>query len=165
MSTYREQRMERLQKIEIRQLDVRDAKLARRTLIKLKIEDDCIAEKLGLEHMSSFLSTTSNFLIVATVENKPVGFLISYLLDRADQTSPMMLLYEIGVEETQRRQGIGSNMISMLKNICRERSVMKMWVYTNISNTAAMSLYRATGGREDVSGDEISFLYTPDSFG
>ena len=84
-------------------------------------------------------------MIVAFDDGVPVGYLLAYLLDRVDRDQHMMFFYEIGVAESQRRQGVGKRPIGELKSICREADVMKMWVPTGRSNVAATRLYTSTG--------------------
>src|SRR5262245_25733391 len=86
--------------------------------------------------LSEFLSRPENVLIAAFDGDSPVGYLVAYLLDRIDRRQPMTVLYEIGVAETHRRRGIGKQMVNLLKSVCRDVNVMKMWVQTNRSNVA-----------------------------
>lgn len=116
------------------------------------------------EYLLRFLSCRDNVLIVATNDGVPVGFLLAYLLDRLDRDQQMMFLYEIGVAESHRRRGIGTQMITELKAICWGQNVMKMWVPTGRANVAATRLYASTGATPLPSGDEVTYAYTRDSF-
>jgi ribosomal protein S18 acetylase RimI-like enzyme len=116
------------------------------------------------EYLARFLSRPDNVLIVATIDEVPVGFLIAYLLDRADRDQQMMFLYEVGVAQSSRRRGIGTLMISELKAICWAQNVMKMWVPTGRSNVAATRLYASTGASPLPDGDEVTYAYTRESF-
>ena len=98
------------------------------------------------------------------MDGVPVGFLLAYLLDRADRDQQMMLLYEIGVTESHRRRGIGTQMITQLKGLCWAQNVMKMWVPTGRSNLAATRLYASTGAIPLPDGDEVTYAYTRQSF-
>lgn len=111
-----------------------------------------------------FLSRQENILIAATEHGIPVGYIVAYLLDRVDRDQKMMFLYEIGVAESHRRRGIGKQLITELKSICREADVMKMWVPTGRSNVAATRLYTSTGAVPLPSGDEVTFAYPRESF-
>lgn len=146
----------------VRRLGKGDARLAHDVIATLKITDGNLRDKLSTDYLSRFLSRPENYLIVATDDDKPVGYLIAYLLDRVDRNQSMMFFYEISVTSSHHRRGAGTGMINLLKQFCREQNVMKMWVHTNVSNPAAVRLYEATGGEADVSGDEITFLYGPE---
>ncbi len=98
---------------------------------------------------------------MALVNEKPAGFALAYRLMRVDREKDMMFFYEIVVDKKHRNKGAGRALIQYLKEICRDEKVMKMWVSINRSNTAAMELYRSTGGVERSDGDEVSFTYFP----
>ena len=115
------------------------------------------------EPLRKFLSRPENILIVAAQEGVPIGFLLAYLLDRIDRNQRMVCLYEVGVSEPCRRQGIGRAMIETLKTICRQENAMKTWVITNRSNLAAFRLYESTGATANASGDEVTFVYVPEN--
>ena len=148
----------------VRRLEVGDAALACETIATLKITDNNLLPNLSKDYLRRFLARPENYLIVATEDYKPIGYLVAYLLDRADRDQAMMFFYEISVAESHHRLGVGTAMIKLLKKICRRQNVMKMWVHTNKSNLAAVGLYQSTGGEADASGDEITFLYAPERY-
>jgi ribosomal protein S18 acetylase RimI-like enzyme len=151
--------------MDIRRLNAEECDLAFTAIAELKIADESrSADGLDREYLSTFLAVPTNILIVASIERLPVGFLMAYQLQRVDRDRKMMLLYEIGVTESYRRRGTAAAMIDLLKKYCRENEILKMWVYTNRYKRAATALYRSTGGVAATSGDEVSFLYTAQSF-
>jgi GNAT superfamily N-acetyltransferase len=76
------------------------------------------------------------------------------ILNTIDLTDKIVL----DVLPEYQRQGVGKRLISELKKICRERNVSKMYVLTEESNTAAMNLYKSTGGKRIIP-DSVVFLY------
>jgi len=150
--------------MEVRRLESIDAVLAHETIATLKITDDYFRGNLNTDYLRHFLSKPENYLIVAIEDDKPIGYVVAYLLDRVDRDQSMMFFYEISVEESYHRRGAGAEMIKLLKRFCRKQNVMKMWVHTNKSNFAAARLYESTGGKAEASGDEITFLYMPESY-
>lgn len=140
-----------------------DEALAQLTIGKLKNALSAnVLTRPNTEYLSEFLSNERNYLLVALIDDQPVGFVLGYRLMRADRAQDMMLLYEIEVVESSRNQGVGTLLVNELKKICREHRIMKMWVLTNKSNLGATVLYRRTGAVEDESGDEVTFTYFPD---
>jgi ribosomal protein S18 acetylase RimI-like enzyme len=71
----------------------------------------------------------------------------------------MVFFYEIEVDKEHRGEGTGKALISALKDICREKSIMKMWVFTDMTNGAAMQLYTSTGGIMNEHANEVKFTY------
>lgn len=57
-----------------------------------------------------------------------------------------MFLYELGVDESFRRQGVGRALVSALADVARERDCYGMWVITDADNAAALATYRHVGG-------------------
>jgi GNAT superfamily N-acetyltransferase len=62
-----------------------------------------------------------------------------------------MFLYELGVEEASRGQGIATVLIQALAELARVRGCYGMWVLTDADNSAAVAAYRASGGQEPTS--------------
>ena len=105
-----------------------------------------------------FLDNPDNLLLVASWEGQICGFLTAHRLQRFDARRAEVLLYEIGVHEDFRQRGVGAALIAAVKCWARDVGADEVWVLTNVDNTAAMSLYRGTGGEEDVPGTTM-FTY------
>lgn len=145
--------------MELRRLQQGDAELAQQAIDRLKVTNSDLRRGPALDYLRGFLQNPDNVLIVATDEGVPIGFVLAYVVDRVDRDHRMMLFYEVEVAERHRRRGVARAMVELLKSLCAQRNVCKMWVYTNRSNAAAVGLYESTGGAPDRSGDEISFRY------
>lgn len=144
--------------MEIKRLKPGDEEIAANVILKIKLEDNNIPENFS--YITSLLSDDSNYLIVSLDKNIPTGFLIAYELQRIDCDKSMMLFYEIEVLPEYQKRGIGAKLISKLKEYCRKRNILKMWVISNESNIAAMNLYQSTGGVQSEK-PEILFEYFP----
>ncbi len=145
--------------MQIKRLKSGDEEIAYRTISDLKLKGNKTPEDTNYIHR--LLSSDTNYLIVALDENKPAGFLIAYELPRIDCNKSMMLFYEIEVAKYYQRQGVGKQLINKLKEFCREKDILKMWVLANESNVAAMNFYKSTGGVQSKI-PEILFEYFPD---
>ncbi len=148
--------------VDVRRLGPDDAVLGVNAIRLLKAPDGYPTPSAA--YLSTFLSRAANVLIVAIDEKAPVGYIVAYLLDRIDRDQRMMFFYEIEVAHSHRRRGIGKQLISELKSICRVDDVMKMWVPTGRSNVAATRLYASTGAVPVPSGDEVTYAYARESF-
>ena len=142
----------------IRRLKTGDEVLAMQVVNVVKREDEPVISLVTVEMMNAFLANEQNYLIAAIVDDLVVGFATAYRLDRIDRSAAMLCCYEIGVLSTHRRQRIGTGIVEELKRLCSEEGLIKMWLFTNDSNTAAMALYRATGG-EQGAADTVSFWW------
>lgn len=56
-------------------------------------------------------------------------------------------LYEIGVDETARRRGVGRALLNAFRDQAVREGHRKMWLFTDEDNHAAKALYEAAGGQ------------------
>ena len=144
--------------MQIRRLREGDEEVAIRVVEDLKfVMDEIVGVSMDPAYMRGFLADDRNYLIIATVEEQPAGFVLGYELPRVDGPRSMMFLHEIGVEETHRRKGIGRALIEELKRCCVARGCCKMFVPTSASNKAAMALYRSADGKGGADPDAATF--------
>lgn len=151
--------------MEIKRLQPRDELLAHKAIRILKTDGRPSAtHEADYSYVVDFLKNSSNYFIVATESGEPIGFVLAYELERLDGPQPMMLFYEVNVLESKRRQGAAKAMINLLKTICQERNILKMWVLTNEANQAAMRTYESIGGQLVKEDDMVMFVYHPENF-
>ena len=100
-----------------------------------------------LDATERFLSEPGHDLLIAYVGDQPVGFVTGVEMVHPDKGTEMFL-YELGVDEAHRRQGIGRALVTALATLARERDCYGMWVLTDDDNAAAVAAYRAAGGAE-----------------
>jgi ribosomal protein S18 acetylase RimI-like enzyme len=108
-----------------------------------------------LEQGQKFLADKNNLLLLATLDDLPIGFLTAHRLQRFDTRKAEVLLYEVGVAEQFQRRGVGKALISRLKEWAQQVGADEVWVLTNRSNIAAVALYTSSGAITDNSGDEV----------
>ena len=122
---------------------VDDALLARLNL-------DWPNEPWSLEQAQAFVTNPDNLLLLATTPDLICGIVIAHRLQRLDALRAEVLLYSIDVHEAMRRQGIGRALVDATTAWARELNADCTWVLTERSNHAAMALYRAAGGTDDI---------------
>jgi ribosomal protein S18 acetylase RimI-like enzyme len=89
-----------------------------------------------------FLSSEGHHLLVALVDDVPVGFVSGVETTHPDKGTEMFL-YELSVDPAHRRQGIGTALVRALAALAEERGCYGMWVATEADNAAALATYRA----------------------
>jgi ribosomal protein S18 acetylase RimI-like enzyme len=94
-----------------------------------------------------FLTEADHHLLVAFDNERPVGFISGVELTHPDKGTEMFL-YELDVDESARRRGIGTALVKALITLARERGCYGMFVFTDDDNPAARATYRRAGGRE-----------------
>jgi ribosomal protein S18 acetylase RimI-like enzyme len=107
------------------------------------------------EQAKLFFADKNNALFVAFLNEKVVGFLTAYRLQRFDSERAEVLIYEISVSEEHRRKGIGKKLMQAVKTWAKEVSADEAWVLTYSSNLPAMALYKSEGGEEDEPGTRM----------
>jgi ribosomal protein S18 acetylase RimI-like enzyme len=103
---------------------------------------------LGPDAALRLVKNRQNRVVVAVDGEFLAGYLVAHLLDRLDGRT-MALIYDVFVEETFRRQGVGSKLVSCLLDNVRSAGVCKVWLVTGKDNVAARGLYASQGGVAD----------------
>jgi ribosomal protein S18 acetylase RimI-like enzyme len=110
------------------------------------------------EQGQMFLRNPDNLFLLARWEGELCGFLTAHRLQRFDRRKAEVLLYEIGVEESYQRRGVGTALINEVKRWAEEVGADEIWVLTEASNSAGMGFYESTGGEPDAPGTTM-FTY------
>jgi aminoglycoside 3-N-acetyltransferase I len=146
-------------------IDVRRLTLGDEEVVRRLSREDARFEEAGIEPRArpphtvesarEFLAVDTNVQLAALVEAEPVGQLLAYELTRRHGDGKMMFIYEIGVRDDHRRNGVGRLLFEKLKEICRQRGIARAFVITNERNEAAMAFYRALGARRDGTDEAV----------
>jgi ribosomal protein S18 acetylase RimI-like enzyme len=96
------------------------------------------------EHTRRFLAAPDHFLLLAYVEDEPVGFISGIETVHPDKGAEMFL-NELAVATAFRRRGIGKALVTALRDLARERGCLAMWVLTDHDNDAARATYESAG--------------------
>lgn len=110
------------------------------------------------EKIERFLENNNNYLIACLENEKVIGFVLAYKLQRYDEKNDMIYIHEVGVLEEYRRLGIGKKLMEYVKDICKEENLSKIFLITNKSNIPAVSLYESTDGKE-MEDDNVVYWY------
>ena len=92
-----------------------------------------------------FLQSPGHHLLIATLNGRPVGFISGVEMTHPDKGTEMFV-YELGVEEACRAQGIGGALTERLKDVAVQCGCYGMWVVTEEDNNAALATYAGSGG-------------------
>ena len=119
--------------------------------------EEAFDNAVNSEETRRFLDDERHHLLLGYVDDQPAGFVSAVEVFHPDKPSELFL-NEIGVIDGARRRGVARALIEELKRVGRERGCVGIWVLTDEDNTAAMSLYRSTGGRWD-GNPQVMFEY------
>jgi ribosomal protein S18 acetylase RimI-like enzyme len=94
-----------------------------------------------------FLEESTHHLLIAyDAGAAPVGFVTGVETTHPDKGTEMFL-YELGVDESRRREGVGSALVGALAALARQRGCYGMWVGTEDDNVAARRTYERAGAQ------------------
>lgn len=116
----------------------------------LRLNHDWPDEPWALAQAQVFVANPDNLLLLATTPDLICGIVIAHRLQRIDALHAEVLLYSIDVHKSVRRRGIGRALVDATTAWSRELGADCTYVLTERSNLAAMALYRAAGGTDDI---------------
>jgi ribosomal protein S18 acetylase RimI-like enzyme len=94
--------------------------------------------------IADFFRREGHHLLGAFDGDAMVGFVSG--IEVAHPDKPLeMLLYELGVNETHRRRGIGRDLVLALRSLAVERRCSTMWVPLDGDDVIAQTTYRSAG--------------------
>ena len=131
---------------------------------RLRSGDEAIVERLATREPRTALLDDPQVIFLAAFDDgeTPLGFVLAYELSRRHGDATQLLVYEVDVDESHRRRGIGKALLGELATIARERGIVEGWVLTDEDNEAAMALYRSAGGILPQEVTMWEFRYTQD---
>jgi GNAT superfamily N-acetyltransferase len=106
---------------------------------------------------AAFLADDQVLAIGGFVHDDLVGGAWGHLLARPDGP-PMAMLYELEVEDPQRRKGLGQALVEAFRLEAKQAGCGTCWSLAAGSNRAANALYEAAGGQRE--GDRVVFHWS-----
>lgn len=96
------------------------------------------------------LSKESVIALVALSEERLIGGLVAYELDKLEQERSEIYIYDLAVDVEFRRQGVATALIQNLGEIVSGRGAWVIYVQADYGDEPAIALYTKLGVREDV---------------
>lgn len=108
--------------------------------VLLALEENCFDDdRWSAQQLASHLKHPYGTSLLFFEEGRPCGFILAHaLFDEAE-------LYQIGVDQASRGQGVGREMLACLITQLKERGVSRLMLEVRASNTPAVSLYESCG--------------------
>ena len=102
------------------------------------------------EATERFLASPGHHLLMAFDDDggRALGFVSGVEMTHPDKGTELFL-YELGVDDTARRQGVGTALVAALRELGRELGCHGMWVLTDADNDPALGTYRKAGATEE----------------
>ena len=94
-----------------------------------------------------FLCEPGHHLLIAYVDDEPVGMITGVEMTHPDKGTEMFL-YELAVDDAHRRRGHGRALVEALGALACKRGCTGMFVFADDDNAAALATYRGAAGAE-----------------
>jgi ribosomal protein S18 acetylase RimI-like enzyme len=136
----------------VRQLEASDSQIA------WQLAGELLGDPPDQEaSMVELLSDKHSIVLAAFDGTNPVGYLVAYTFPSLNGDK-LAYLYDIEVASSARRQGIGTRMVALLREICKRTSINGIWVGSSLTNEPACALWAHTGAIR-VSDQYVEFIY------
>ena len=98
------------------------------------------------EHLAKLLRSEQLLVITAKVGNEVVGGLTAYVLVSYQVEGASIYIYDLGVKESFRNNGIGKSLIKFLIDYSKQNNIQDIFVDTEqIDNEEAIAFYNKAG--------------------
>jgi len=101
-------------------------------------------------YLTRLLDKPDFIALAAMDDDRLVGGLAAYMLEKFEQDRREIYIYDIAVLENHRRRGVATGLINELKSISRQIGAYVIFVQADQGDTPAIKLYESLGTREDV---------------
>jgi aminoglycoside 3-N-acetyltransferase I len=135
--------------LEIRRLAPGDVALARATFaLMVEVFGEEVAAPLGETYLARVLARDDFWAYAAVVDARPVGGLTAHALPMTRAESTELFIYDLAVQPSHQRQGIGRALVGALLAAAREAGIASVFVPADNEDEHALDFYRAIGGAE-----------------
>jgi len=114
-------------------------------------EDDRGGRLASPEELAATLADERCYLFLALVADEAVGLLSAFRFPDPAAGGELVYLYDLEVEESHRRRGIGSGLVEALVEACEDDDVGLVWAGTDRDNVGARRTFESTGA--ELEGD------------
>ena len=101
-------------------------------------------------YLERLLAGDAFIALAALKDEEVIGGIAAYDLRKFEQARSEIYIYDLGVAQEHRRQGIATALIEELKKVAAARGAYVLFVQADYSDAPAISLYTKLGRREDV---------------
>ncbi|MGY6647578.1 GNAT family N-acetyltransferase [Wenyingzhuangia sp. IMCC45574] len=119
-------------------------------LVKLMNEVFEEPNKVATErHLKKLLNKTDFYAFVAIKENKVVGGLTAYELEKYNTDKSELYIYDIAVKVEFQNQGVGKKLINHLKDYSKNNGIETIFVEAHSGDEQAVKFYESTFGKSE----------------
>lgn len=112
-------------------------------VFEMKSEYDSL--KISDQYVQQFLMNPNHIVIIAQDSDSKivVGGLVAYLLPKFEQARSEIYIYDLGVATEYHRNGIGTTLITKLREVARDLGAYVIFVQADDDDTRAIEFYKS----------------------
>ncbi|GAB5527782.1 MAG: GNAT family N-acetyltransferase [Roseivirga sp.] len=110
------------------------------------------------EHLQRLLHKEDFLVFTAQFEGKVVGALTAYVLEQYYAVRPLVYIYDLAVDSSVQRKGIGKKLIAAINHYCTQQGFEEVFVQADKDEDHAVNFYRST--RPTAEEEVVHFYYT-----
>jgi ribosomal protein S18 acetylase RimI-like enzyme len=101
-------------------------------------------------YLATLLGNPAFIAVVAFHDGTVVGGLTAYVLPKFEQARREIYIYDLAVDESFRRRGVATGLITKVREIATDRGAWVIYVQADRDDGPAVALYTKLGTREEV---------------
>jgi ribosomal protein S18 acetylase RimI-like enzyme len=103
----------------------------------------------GKQHLQHLLNQATFYVFTAVLEGKIIGGVTAYTVTQYYSTQDAVYLFDLAVDASVQRQGVGRKLMNALNNHCRDKGVEVVFLEADEEDLHAQEFYRSTGAVEE----------------
>jgi aminoglycoside 3-N-acetyltransferase I len=116
----------------------------------------------GDEHLSKLLSDPSFLVFVVRLNDKVVGGLTIYILQRYYGAKPSAYIYDVGIQPAFQGQGFGKSLMAAVCEYCRANGFEEAYVEAESNDLEAVEFYRKTTFNSEMNATHFTYRFGND---
>lgn len=113
----------------------------------------------SVEHTRAFLEDEDSYLLLAFIDDYPVGMLTAFVHRKTDERGQDMYVDEVETKSEYRKQGVGKALMYHMIELAKQRGCSELWLATEGDNDAANALYKNLGIDSEVESKTNVYSY------
>jgi aminoglycoside 3-N-acetyltransferase I len=101
-------------------------------------------------YLAALLGKPHFIALAALRGGEVIGGLAAYELEKFEQARSEIYIYDLAVQDADRRKGVATALIRALGRVAKERGAYVMFVQADRGDDPAIRLYESLGTREEV---------------
>lgn len=134
--------------IEIKRLQAHEVSLFQDLLILFNEVFECDDPHLPSQMYLHELLAKQDFVTFVVLQNgKVLGGLTAYILAKYYSEGAELYLYDLAIDPEVQRQGLATQLMEEIKNFCKSKGILNLFVDAHEDDLHALEFYRFTGGK------------------